>query len=90
MSVLKLKSLGVIKYPQALVTSFSGRKGVAEITLKGSGKQLRIELCPDCVGTLVSLAQDLTYQQRNYAMNIWNKYLDMKKTTGYVPPNGEQ
>ena len=86
----KVKSLGVLRFPRADITSFSGSRGVAEITLQSSGKKIKIELGTGCVHTLVRLAQDITGKQREHAMQAWNTYWGMKKTTGYTPPAGAQ
>jgi hypothetical protein len=86
----KEKSLGIMSYPVAEITSFSGIFGTAEITLRASGKKLKIALGVNCVHTLVRLAQDMTAKQREFAMREWNQYISMKKTTGYTPPAGEQ
>jgi len=83
------KSLGVMQYPCAAVSSFSGSTSEAEITLTGSGKKLKVKLGISCVSTLVKLAQDITGRQREYAMREWNEYLHMKKVTGYVPTSGD-
>lgn len=87
----KCKSLGKMEYPEFSINYFLGYKNHVEISITTRNKKVVVQkTATGAVTSLVKLAQEITGRYRNYALGEWQLYLQMKKQSGYVPPNGEQ
>lgn len=87
---MKAKSLGMIEYPQITIESFSGSKNEVVIRIEGSGKVIKIKSCVWGAKTIVDKAREIVGKQRSYALEQWNKYKNLKSSTGYVTPDGTE
>lgn len=85
---MKVKSLGMIEYPQISIESFNGSRNEFVIRIEGSGKAIKIKSCVHGATTIVERAREVVGKQRNYALEQWNKYKRLKASTGYVSPDG--
>jgi len=83
------RSLGMLIYPEAEITSFNGNEHVVTLTVSTRTQKVKIKMSVWCLTKLVKLAQEGTGKQRDHAKNEWATYLGLKKRTGYTPPEGQ-
>lgn len=83
------RSLGTLTYPNAEITKFDGREGELILTISTRTRKINIKMTVWCLTRLVKIAQDGTARQRHHAQGEWGKYLTLKKSTGYTPPEGQ-
>lgn len=84
---MRPKSLGIIEYPQITIESFNGSTNEVVIRIDGSGKVIKVKTCVYAAETMVDKAREIVGNQRSYALQQWNKYKNLKKSTGYVSPD---
>lgn len=85
----KIKSLGVMNYPNARIENFRGGDGNFEIVLQSEGKSLRIKLGVYCARTLMRLARQIAHKQRLYSDGERETYLRLANQSGYDPNKKE-
>jgi hypothetical protein len=83
------RSLGTLIYPNAEITSFNGNGHELILTVSTRTRKVKIKMTVYCLTKLVTLAQEGTGKQREYAQREWGTYLGLKKKTGYTPPEGQ-
>lgn len=82
----KVKSLGVIKYPDAKLYAYRGGSHTVELEIQGNGKKIRIEFDVWCVKTMYDLVQQIVTRQRGLAQSEEHIFHNLRDYTGWKPP----